>query len=402
MTIKNMKKILLSSLVLLGMTLMFTACEEDRDSNPTLVQPTSFTLNNPVNTLVDLAASTGIPFAWSQPNFGGWPAACEYQLEVSPTNEWTVSTADADADTTGTVVANYATIKTVYASCSGNMLAEELNKALNKIAMWEEGNVPEKQTVYVRCSAVTAGAQKVYSNVVSLDVNPYYVDLSTEVSDEIQLWYLIGACIGDGSWGNSADGVGVSIIPMYPVYKDDGSVVPGEIQYVGYFPADQGFKLIQVPGSWDAQWGQGDAGYVKNDGGSSDIKLPADGYYMIHLNTATDELTIEPYVLAVGVYNQIAMPGSYQPGDGWDVNSDLMNMMSTSVENHDWYLMQVTYSADCKLKFAANGSWDVNWGGTGFPHGLGTQGGPDIPVPAGTYHVYFNDIMGTYNFVAVQ
>jgi len=335
-----MKKIFLSSLMLLSMALVFTACEEDRDSNPTLVQPTSFTLNNPENTLVDLAASTGIPFAWSQPDFGGWPAACEYQLEVSPTNEWTVSTADADADTTGTVVANYATIKTVYASCSGNMLTEELNKALNKIAKWEEGNVPEKQTVYVRCSAVTAGAQKVYSNVVSLDVNPYYVDVSTEVSDEIQLWYLIGACIGDGSWSIGGD-VGVAMIPMYPVYKDDGSVVPGEIQYVGYFPADQGFKLIQVPGSWDAQWGQGDAGYVKNDGGSGDIKLPADGYYMIHLNTATDELTIEPYVLAVGVYNQIAMPGNYQ---GWDTGSDLMNPMSTldNVENHDWYLRVVS------------------------------------------------------------
>lgn len=385
--------------MLLSMALVFTACEDDRDSNPTLVQPTSFTLNNPVNTLVNLAASTGIPFAWSQPDFGGWPAACEYQLEVSPTNEWTVSTADADADTTGTVVANYATIKTVYASCSGNMLTEELNKALNKIAKWEEGNVPEKQTVYVRCSAVTAGAQKVYSNVVSLDVNPYYVDVSTEVSDEIQLWYLIGACIGDGSWSIGGD-VGVAMIPMYPVYKDDGSVVPGEIQYVGYFPADQGFKLIQVPGSWEAQWGQGDAGYVKNDGGSSDIKLPADGYYMIHLNTATDELTIEPYVLAVGVYNQIAMPGNYQ---GWDTGSDLMNPMSTldNVENHDWYLKSVTYE-ETTLKFAADNSWDVNWGGKGFPNGLGTQGGPDIAVPAGTYNVYFNDILGTYNFVPVE
>ena len=394
-----MKKIFLSTLMLLSMALVFTACEDDRDSNPTLVQPTSFTLNNPVNTLVNLAASTGIPFAWSQPDFGGWPAACEYQLEVSPTNEWTVSTADADADTTGTVVANYATIKTVYASCSGNMLTEELNKALNKIAKWEEGNVPEKQTVYVRCSAVTAGAQKVYSNVVSLDVNPYYVDVSTEVSDEIQLWYLIGACIGDGSWSIGGD-VGVAMIPMYPVYKDDGSVVPGEIQYVGYFPADQGFKLIQVPGSWDAQWGQGDAGYVKNDGGSGDIKLPADGYYMIHLNTATAELTIEPYVLAVGVYNQIAMPGNYQ---GWDTGSDLMNPMSTldNVENHDWYLKSVTYE-ETTLKFAADNSWDVNWGGKGFPHGLGTQGGPDIAVPAGTYNVYFNDILGTYSFVPAE
>ena len=385
--------------MLLSMALVFTACEDDRNSNPTLVQPSSFALNNPVNTLVDLAYSTAIPFTWSQPDFGGWPAACEYQLEVSPTNEWTVTTDEAAADTTGTVIANYAVLKSVYAGCNGNMNVEDLNKALNRIFQWEEGNVPAKQTVYVRCSAVTAGAKKVYSNVVSLDVNPYYVDLSSDVGEEVEIWYLIGACIGDGSWGNNADGVGVSLIPMYPVFDTDGSIIPGEIQYVGFFPADQGFKLIKVPGgNWEEQWGQGDAGFVKNDGGSSDIKLAADGYYMIHLNTATDELTIEPYDGVVGVYTQIAMPGAYQD---WNTGDNLMNGMSVLVENHDWYLNDVTYD-DTELKFAADNSWDVNWGATGFPYGQGVQNGANIPVAAGTYHVYFNDILGTYSFVPAE
>ena len=397
-----MKKIFLSSLMLLCMALVFTACDDDRDSNPTLVKPTGFTLNNPVNTLVDLAASTGIPFEWSQPDFGGWPAACEYQLEVSPTNDansWTVTTDAAAADTSGMTIATYAILKSVYAGCSGMMNAEDLNKALNRIMKWEEGNVPEKQTVYVRCSALTAGIDgKIYSNVVSLDVNPYYVDTSVEVSEEIEFWYLIGACIGDGSWGNSAENVGVALIPMYPVFDADGSVIPGEVQYIGYFPADQGFKLVRDPGSWDFQWGQGDGGFVKNDGGSSDIKLAADGYYVVHLNTATDELTIEPYEGAVGVYQQIAMPGAYQ---GWDTGADFMNGMSVNTENHDWYLKNVTYE-DTELKFAADNSWDVNWGASAFPYGQGTQGGANIVVPAGTYNVYFNDILGTYNFVPVQ
>jgi hypothetical protein len=394
-----MKKILLSSLMLLSMALVFTSCEEDRNSNPTLTQPTTFTLNNPVNTLVDLAASTSIPFEWSQPDYGGWPAACEYQLEVSPTNEWSVSTDEAAADTTGTVIANYAILKSVYAGCSGSMLAEDLNKALNRILAWTEDGVPGKQVVYVRCSAVTSGAKKVYSNVVSLDVNPFYVDLSTEPSEEIELWYLIGACIGDGSWGNDPANVGTALIPMYPVFDtDDSSIMPGMIQYVGYFPADQGFKLVRDPGSWDNQWGQGDAGYVKNDGGSSDIKLPADGYYKIQLNTATDELTIEPYDGVVGVYTTIGMPGNYQ---GWDTGANPMNAMSTVVENHDWYLKSVTYE-ETTLKFAADNDWAVNWGGKTFPYGQGTQDGPDIAVAAGTYHVYFNDILGTYNFVPVR
>ena len=119
---------------------------------------------------------------------------------------------------------------------------------------------------------------------------------------------------------------------------------------------------------------------------------------MVHLNTATDELTIAPYEGAVGVYAQISMPGNYQ---GWNTGENFMNPMSTVVENHDWYLKSVTYE-ETTLKFAADNSWDVNWGATAFPYGLGAQGGPDIPVPAGTYHIYFNDILGTYNFVRVE
>ena len=384
--------------MLLSMALVFTACEDDRDSNPTLVQPTSFTLNNPVNALVDLAESTGIPFAWSQPDYGGWPAAVEYQLEISPTNSWTVSTDEAAADETGATIADYAILPSVFASCTGEMSATELAKALVSICQWQEGNVPEKQTVYVRCKAATAGAQTIFSNVVSLDVNPYYIELADA---PIEIWYLVGNEIGSKSWDNSAGAVGAGgLIPMYPIMGNeyDARTGQGEIEYVGYFHADQGFKLIKVPGSWDEQWGQGSDGYVKNDGGSSDFKLAADGYYRIRLNTGTDELVIEPYEGVPGVYEMIGMPGAYQD---WNPAENLMNGMSTSVENHDWYLLNVTYG-DTELKFAANGAWDVNWGDTNFPYGIGTGGGPNIPVKAGTYNVFFNDILGTYNFVPVE
>ena len=396
-----MKKIFLSSLMLLGMALMFTACEDDNDSNPTLVQPDTFVLNNPVNTLVDLAESTAIPFAWSQPDYGGWPAAVEYQLEVSPTDSWTVSTDEADADETGNTIADYAILSSVYTSCTGEMDAKELAKALMKINRWSEDEVPEAVTVYVRCSATTAGATTVHSNVVHLLVNPFYIELADA---SIELWYLVGEEIGSAGWDNGAASVASGgLIPMYPIMGNeyDSRTGQGEIEYVGFFHGGKGFKLIKVPGSWDDQWGMGDAGFVKNDGGSGNLTVEADGYYRIRLNTATDELVIEPYEGTPGVYTQIAMPGDYQPGDGWDVNSDLMSAMSTSVENHDWYLKSVTF-ADAQLKFAADGAWDVNWGAADFPYGIGLQNGSNIPVVAGTYHVYFNDILGTYNFVPAE
>lgn len=390
--------------MLLCMGLMFTACDDDNGSNPTLIQPDGFTLNNPVNTLVDLAESKGaIPFTWSQPDYGGWPAAVEYQLEISPVDanpeDWKVTTAQAMADTSGNTIADYAIMSALFTSCKGEISVADLNKELNRICKWEEGNVPEKQTVYVRCSAVTAGAETVYSNIVSLEVNPYFVDLSTDASTDVEIWYLVGAGIGSADWNNDAAAVGSGgLVPMYPVFDTDGSVIPGEIQYVGYFNADMQFKLIKNPGSWDEQWGMGDGAYVKNDGGSGNLTVPSEGYYMIHLNTATDELTIEPYEGTVGVYTQIAMPGDYQ---GWDTGTNLMSAMSTTVENHDWYLKGVTYEATA-LKFAADNAWDVNWGAEGFPYGQGVQNGANIPIAAGTYDVYFNDILGTYNFVAVE
>ena len=384
--------------MLLSMTLMFTACDDDRDSNPTLSQPTTFALNNPVNTLVDLAQSQGIPFAWSQPDYGGWPAAVEYQLEVSPTNNWTVSTDEAAADESGATIADYAILPTIYASCTGNMLAEELAKALVQICQWDEASVPEKQTVYVRCSAVTAGAKTIYSNVVSLDVNPYYIELADA---PIEIWYLVGEGIGSADWDNGAGSVATGgLIPMYPIAGNeyDKRTGQGEIEYAGYFVGGKGFKLVKIPGKWDDQWGMGSDTYVKNDGGSGNITMPADGYYRIRLNTATDQLVIEPIEGTVGVYEMISMPGDYQ---GWNTGENVMSPMSTNVENHDWYLMKVTYD-DTALKFAADNAWDVNWGAAVFPYGIGQQNGPNIPIKAGTYNVFFNDILGAYNFVAVE
>lgn len=384
--------------MLLSMTLMFTACDDDRDSNPTLSQPTTFALNNPVNTLVDLAQSQGIPFAWSQPDYGGWPAAVEYQLEVSPSNNWTVSTDEAAADESGATIADYAILPTIYASCTGNMLAEELAKALVQICQWDEASVPEKQTVYVRCSAVTAGAKTIYSNVVSLDVNPYYIELADA---PIEIWYLVGEGIGSADWDNGAGSVATGgLIPMYPIRGNeyDKRTGQGEIEYAGYFVGGKGFKLVKIPGKWDDQWGMGSDTYVKNDGGSGNITMPADGYYRIRLNTATDQLVIEPIEGTVGVYEMISMPGDYQ---GWNTGENVMNPMSTNVENHDWYLMKVTYD-DIALKFAADNAWDVNWGAADYPYGIGQQNGPNIPIKAGTYNVFFNDILGAYNFVAVE
>ncbi len=49
-------------------------------------------------------------------------------------------------------------------------------------------------------------------------------------------------------------------------------------------------------------------------------------------------------------------------------------------------------------KFRKDDSWDVSWGGTGFPTGIATLDGDPIPVEAGTYTVTFNPGTGEYKF----
>ena len=53
---------------------------------------------------------------------------------------------------------------------------------------------------------------------------------------------------------------------------------------------------------------------------------------------------------------------------------------------------------DGEAKFRANHDWTVNWGSGDFPTGTGVQGGANIPVAAGKYHVSFNSLTGEYSF----
>ena len=57
--------------LLICITSLFTACTDDNDSNPTLIQPTEFVLNAPAyaNETVDLQHAADVAFTWSQPKY---------------------------------------------------------------------------------------------------------------------------------------------------------------------------------------------------------------------------------------------------------------------------------------------------------------------------------------------
>lgn len=375
---------------------LFVACADDNDSNPTLQQPSTFVLNEPSYAvqMVALEYSNGINFTWSQPDYG-FPAEVSYDIQASPTGSFTVSTDEANADESGATIPDYAVITSGVFGGSGSMDGTYLDRNLVQICQWTESTVPSTQTVYVRLAASTPGAQTIYSNVVAIQTIPFYIALKDAAPE---LWYLVGECIGDGSWGNSADNIGKAIFPLMTLADETYDKVTGKgvISYTGFFPGGKGFKLIKTPGDWNEQWGAGDAGYVKNDGGSGNITVAADGYYTVKLDTKNDVLTIDPYDGAPRAFTSMGMPGGY---NGWDVNANLMTAFDTyGGENHAW---SATFEAgeDGELKFAANGGWDFNWGAASFPYGQGTQNGANIPYAAGSYKVFLNDITGQFMFI---
>lgn len=400
-----MKNILKSTLLLLCSICLFTACDDDNDSNPTLQQPTTFTLNTPsyAATAIDLATSIEIPFTWSQPAYG-FPVAAQYQLQVSLTDSWTISTDEAAADESGATIADYATIEDIFSQAKGSLNAAKLAKALQQIGRWPIDAVPAVQEIKVRAMSALAGAENVYSNVVTIKAIPYYVELKDAAP---VLWYLVGSCIGDGSWGNGADKIGTGLIPLMTIAGEeyDKATGTGKISYTGFFPAGGQFKLIQVPGSWDAQKNfDSFAGidtnlFEGNSDGNVCIKDGAAGYYTVTLDTKSGDIAIEPYTATEPrVFSSMAMPGGH---NGWDAAGNAMNATFTydSAENHLW-TTQLTLDADNELKFAADGAWDFNWGATEFPYGAGTQNGANIPAKAGSYTVFLNDITGQYMFIA--
>lgn len=90
----------------------------------------------------------------------------------------------------------------------------------------------------------------------------------------------------------------------------------------------------------------------------------------------------------------IGIIGTATPG-GWDTDTDL-NQSAT--DPNVWTLTLDLVQGECK--FRQDNAWDINWGASDFPTGIGTQGGANIPVPAsGTFTVEFNSSTGAYNFI---
>ena len=252
--------------LLIGIISLFASCSDDNDSNPTLIQPKEFTLNTPeyINSTIDLEKSTGLELTWSQPKYtaDNAPINATYEVQVSPTNSFTVSTDEAAADESGEKVPDYAVLSNTTQKCNISASAEEMDKALVKILKWTEENVPAEQEMYVRVNAyILEGTNRlnpIASNSVMLKVKPYYIELKDATPT---MWYLVGNMFGAKWAGNKS--IGEDALPMFlkPNFAYDKKTGAGEIEYTNYFLTGDynekaevdaaGFKILPTTFDWE-------------------------------------------------------------------------------------------------------------------------------------------------------
>lgn len=409
--------------LLVGIISLFASCSDDNDSNPTLIQPKEFVLNTPAyaNATIDLEKSTGLELTWSQPKYtaDNAPINATYEVQVSPTNSFTVSTDEAAADESGEKVPDYAVLSNTTQKCNISASAEEMDKALVKILKWTEENVPAEQEMYVRVNAYilegTSRLNPVASNSVKLNVKPYYIELKDAVPT---MWYLVGNMFG-AKWANDKN-IGVDALPMFlkPNFSYDKKTGAGEIEYTNYFLTDEfdekaesavaGFKIL--PSSFDWNYSMDGGGKLKDniayrgstnsDGGH--ILAGADGYYTITLNTANNTATMVKYEGNVTNYGTIQIATSL---DDFASDTPMLPYNTEGVENHAWYyVMEVPAGQTVSFKFKIAGSWDTNWGygaedGAVNMYGKCEANGHNIGLAEGKYVISFNDITGSFSIV---
>lgn len=391
-----MKKLNILASLLIGLTI-FTACDSDRDDNPTLLSPTTFTMNTPAigDNTVDLITSNSVELKASQPDYG-FPTAVIYGAQMSINGNWADSASVYTLDQT-------ATTPTINASSS------EIDKGLMILGGYTDQSKLNTDSVYKVKIRMTAALKNdstnlVYSNEKTINVYPYYMELKS--ADPV-FWYMIGAGIGDGTWTNTSSwDTYKAIFPMSleKEYSYDKKTGLGEIQSTVYLTTDagtSGFKLILTPSSWNSQWGMNSGVFAKNDGGSGNIVAAEEGYYTLTYNTSKDAITIAKAAnQSPTVYTSVSIIGLN--GD-WNTDVDMTPAKNQGTHNHLW-TAQLTITSTTAFKFRANHAWDANWGygsadGDINLYGITSNGGHNIGIAPGKYTVYLNDLDGFFRIV---
>lgn len=342
---------------------LFSACDDDRDSNPVLNTSGSatFHLNAPEigNATVDLASSQGIDLTWNQPVLTNNNAPLgssgvygfQYLVQISKDGNFTKSFAEALAEATdaegniGEVKGHdYTTIQTQFSGTVNTVSATDINRALNELYLWPNEDALPKVGVdaYIRVTAQYNGADGykllATSNAQKVSAIPAsWIDVTAAPVEISYLWMP-----GNGNGWNHAD--------CPKLICEDG------VTYKGYAYMDGEFKFTLVP-EWKDELNNGSfTSTTKNidlgDGAGGNINYTGDPCMCwVEVTPSTGELLVTPVHWGiVGGFNS------------WKVTEGDIIEMTYDKDAHALKAV-IDGGLTGEWKFARDYSWDVNFGG---------------------------------------
>ena len=345
---KIFKFMLLPALVL---PLLFTSCDEDRDSNPTLDLShlaEGFVLNTPAlaeNNTYDPYYAKNLVLTCSQPNYGGVPYPVKYYAQVSIDPAFV-----SDPTVTHKELATYAENPS-----SLDFNAYEANKAVVSLfrAANPEANIPEKMSVYIRLRAVIGGTLnqtlgETYSNVITLP--------------------SVKATIPDAKFTDNLFLIGSSIQTPWESWKPIPQVEGLDGNYYGiiYVPAGGEFKFATEIND-ELGYNQikeivDEAGAGISAGDNQKIKVANAGWYTLHFKgtISKDKKNIN-WTLTV-YKTQVCLIGACIGQSDWGFADDTA-LTPPDDPNGEWVSPAFTASKELRVSVKVG---DINWYSTEF------------------------------------
>ena len=310
-------------------TLGFTACDTDTDSNPTLDLShvgEGFTLNTPANAqnnTYDLANATSLELTCSQPNYGGMPLMVRYYVQVSLTEDF----------------ASFKELATSYTTAKMAVDAREINDAM--VELFQEANPDTDypatpRPLYIKLRAVIDGTDNMgetYSNVITLpSVLASYQ--APEATFETQL-YVVGQAIGE-AWSTWK--------PVPQIYD-----MPGCYYTVVYVPEGTGFKW----GAYEQDWRGYDRIRNWDDVAGADVSASSDGN-IVFANGGWYTLFFEAEIVGSSVqYDLHILPAEVyvignSMGGNWNVADPTLALQAPADQTGDWVSPAFTGSGELR------------------------------------------------------
>ena len=149
-----------------------------------------------------------------------------------------------------------------------------------------------------------------------------------------------------------------------------------------------GEAKFRLNDDWAVNWGANSFPTGTGTQNGPNIPVSPGGDYNITFNKSTGD-----YSFVLTSFSSVGIVGSATPGG----NNPTPMSAASGVGN--WTATEVL--VDGVLNFVGD-TTAASWGGTDFPSGTATLGGPAISIPAGRYLINFNSVTLAYSFEAVE